>query len=58
MSDGEPRRRPDGSAWREAQKSVAARNDEARKRGREERTEADKRDAVNRAAAERRGVER
>jgi hypothetical protein len=58
MTDGEPRRRPDGSAWRAAQKDVAERNDEARKRGRDERSKADKRDAVNRAAAERRGIER
>ena len=57
MSDGDIRQRPDGSAWREAQKSVAARNDEARKRGREERAKADKKAAANRASAERRGIQ-
>ncbi len=55
-TDGE-RVKPDGSAWRDAQKAVNERNDEARKRGREERAAADKKAAANRASAERRGIQ-
>lgn len=58
MTDSNPRPRPDGSAWREAQQSVGARNDAARKRGREERAENEKRDASNRDAATRKGIYR
>ena len=58
MTDGDSHRRPDGSAWREAQRSVAERNDEARRRGREERAKADREDAVRRAGLEKRGVHR
>ena len=58
MTDGETRHRPDGSAWREAQQSVAARNEQARKRGLEERAKADRLDAARRAGAERRGIYR
>jgi hypothetical protein len=53
-SDGE-RVKPDGSAWREAQKAVAERNDEARKRGREERKEYEREQAAQRHAADKRG---
>jgi hypothetical protein len=58
MTDGDARRRPDGSAWRKAQEAVAARNDAARKRGREERAKDERRDAINREAASRRGTYR
>lgn len=49
MTSPEPRKRPDGSAWREAQRTVAASNDEARRRGRAERTKAERREAMKRA---------
>jgi len=58
MTDADPRSRPDGKAWSEAQRSVQARNDEARKRGRAERAKTERRDAVRRAAAEQRGIYR
>jgi hypothetical protein len=58
MNDGTPRARPDGSAWQEAQRKVADRNDEARKRGREERAQTDRRDAKKRSDAERGGIYR
>jgi hypothetical protein len=58
MTDGTPRPRPDGSAWRKAQQDVAARNDAARKRGREERVKAERKEAVNRAGAAQRGIYR
>ena len=58
MTDGEARQRPNGTAWREAQKSVQERNDAARKRGREERAKAERKDAVNRAGAAKRGIYR
>jgi hypothetical protein len=53
-SDGE-RVKPDGSAWRNAQKEVQERNDEARKRGREERKEYERGQAEQRHAADKRG---
>ena len=56
MTNPDARPRPDGTAWREAQKNVAANNDEARKRGREERAKADRTAALNRAAAARKGI--
>jgi hypothetical protein len=58
MKSPDEHRRPDGSAWQEAQRAVAARNDEARKRGRQERSETERRQAANRAASERRGIYR
>ena len=58
MNDGNPRSRPDGSAWRKAQADVAARNEAARKRGLEERAKTERKGAVNRAAATRRGIYR
>ena len=58
MTDSNARPRPDGTAWRDAQRDVEARNDAARKRGREERAEDEKRDASNRAAATRNGIYR
>ena len=56
MTTPEQRPRPDGRAWREAQRLTAERNDEARKRGRQERSDGEKRDAARRVAAERGGV--
>jgi hypothetical protein len=47
--------KPDGSAWRDAQKGVNERNDEARKKGREERKEYERNQAEQRHAAEKRG---
>jgi hypothetical protein len=58
MTTPESRSRPDGSAWRDAQKTVAASNDEARKRGRKEREESEKREALHRATEARRGIYR
>ena len=58
MTEPDARRRPDGSAWQEAQRTVAANNDEARKRGRKERAETERRQALNRANEARRGIYR
>jgi hypothetical protein len=58
MTDGTPRPRPDGSAWRKAQQDVAARNDAARKKGREERTKTERKEALNRKASAQRGIYR
>jgi hypothetical protein len=55
VNDETERVKPDGSAWREAQKGVQERNDEARKRGREERKEHEREQAQQRDAAEKRG---
>jgi hypothetical protein len=42
-----PRRvKPDGSAWREAQREMAERNDAARKRGSRERSEREREAAI------------
>ena len=54
-SDDGERVKPDGSAWRDAQKAVNERNDEARKRGREERKEYERSQAAQRHAADKRG---
>jgi hypothetical protein len=56
MTTPEGRSRPDGTAWRDAQRTVAASNDEARKRGRKERAEAERREALHRATEARRGI--
>jgi hypothetical protein len=56
MTSPEPRQRPDGSAWREAQRAVAASNDEARSRGRAERAKGERRDAMKRANEASRGI--
>jgi hypothetical protein len=58
MTTPEGRSRPDGSAWREAQRTVATNNDEARKRGRKERADMEKREALHRATEARRGIYR
>lgn len=58
MTTPEARSRPDGTAWRDAQKTVAASNDEARKRGRKEREDTEKRAALHRATEARRGIYR
>lgn len=58
MTEPEARSRPDGSAWRQAQQTVAANNDEARKRGRKERAETERREALHRATEARRGIYR
>ena len=54
MSDPTPnedvRVPPDDSAWREAQRSVAQRNDEARKAGRAQREENERKAAATRRA--------
>jgi len=55
MTDESERVKPDGSAWRDAQKGVQERNDEARKKGREERKEYERGQAAQRQAAEKRG---
>src|SRR3954447_1093565 len=55
MSSDDERVKPDGSAWRNAQKEVQERNDEARKRGREERKEYERGQAAQRQAADKRG---
>jgi hypothetical protein len=52
MTDQERERRgPDGSAWADAQRQVAARNDQARKAGKEERRAFELRLAAQRRAA-------
>jgi hypothetical protein len=43
---------PNGSAWREAQRQVGERNDQARKEGMAERAEQERRDAARRRARE------
>ncbi len=43
---------PNGSAWREAQRRVGERNDQARKEGLAERAEQERRDAARRRAQE------
>ena len=45
MSEDRPHRPPNGDAWKEAQRVVAERNDEARKAGRAER-DAHERDVI------------
>jgi len=53
-ADGSERRGPDGSAWADAQREVAERNDRARKAGKEERQAHERRmAALHRAARER-----
>jgi len=46
------RARPNGSAWREAQRRVGERNDQARKEGLAERAEQERREAARRRAQE------
>lgn len=46
---------PDDSAWREAQRSVAQRNDEARKAGRAQREEHERKLAATRRARDEQG---
>jgi hypothetical protein len=46
---------PDGSAWREAERSVAQRNDEARKAGRAQREENERKLAATRRARDEAG---
>jgi hypothetical protein len=58
MSGESTRVRPDGSAWRKAQQDVAARNDAARQRGREERAKAERKVMLKRQEATRRGIQR
>ena len=58
MTEPTPRQRPDGSAWQEAQRAVAASNDEARKRGLKERADTERRQAQHRAGEARRGIYR
>jgi hypothetical protein len=55
--DGFPprRERPDGSAWREAQRSVAGKNEETQKRGRAERAAREKEQAARSRAADKQG---
>jgi hypothetical protein len=53
-ADDNERVKPDGRAWRDAQKAVAERNDEARKKGREERKEYERSQAAQRQAADKR----
>lgn len=52
-SADKPTERPDGSAWPEAQRRVAARNEEVRKAARQERDAEDKALAKRRAERER-----
>jgi hypothetical protein len=49
------RRPPTGEAWRNAQKAVSDRNDEARKAGRAQRVAYEKQIAALRLAEEKRG---
>ena len=58
MTEPNARPRPDGSAWQEAQRTVAANNEEARKRGRKERDDTEKRAAKIRATEASRGIYR
>ena len=58
MEDTGARSRPDGSAWREAQRETAARNDETQRRGREQRAETERRQAAKLLASQKRGVYR
>jgi hypothetical protein len=54
-ADATPRREPpDGTAWREAQRSVAERNDQASKAARQQR-DAEQRDLAMRRAERERG---
>jgi hypothetical protein len=50
-ADHERRRGPDGSAWADAQRSVADRNEQARKAGKRRREEHERRLAALRRAA-------
>jgi hypothetical protein len=54
----QPRARPNGAAWEEAQQDVARRNDLARKAGRAQRTAYERRQAAQRRAETERGVYR
>jgi hypothetical protein len=59
MSDPTPKDEtrvpPDDSAWREAQRSVAQRNDETRKAGRAQREENERKLAATRRARDEQG---
>lgn len=46
---------PNGDAWLEAQRTVRERNDEARRAGKEERAETDRRAAVTRHEEDKKG---
>jgi hypothetical protein len=52
-TDGERRVKPDDSAWREAQRSMTERNDQARKDGKDARASQERALAAQRAARER-----
>jgi|1186.fasta_scaffold118986_3 hypothetical protein len=54
-SGPEPRARPNGTAWRDAQQRVSDRNDQARKSGRAQRAEYERQQAARRRAEEKRG---
>jgi hypothetical protein len=56
MTTPDERPRPNGSAWQEEQRGVQARNEEARKRGRQEKAAADKKRTAKRLAAEIGGI--
>lgn len=52
--DGPVRReRPDGRAWREAQKDMAGKNEETQKRGQAERAKREKEQAAHTRASDR-----
>ena len=53
MSD-QKRSKPDGSAWKAHMEDVTARNDAARKAGRQERADRDRSQTIDLLAAERR----
>jgi hypothetical protein len=55
--DGPPtrRERPDGSAWRAAQRDVAGKNEETQRRGRAERAQREKEQAAHQRVADRQG---
>jgi hypothetical protein len=55
MSDEGTRTPPNGSAWNEAQRKVADRNEQARRTGKEQRKEHDRRIAAIRRAQDERG---
>lgn len=52
MSD-QPHRKPDGSAWKTHMEDLTARNDAARKAGREERAEWERNKTISQRAEER-----
>jgi hypothetical protein len=50
-----PHERPDGRAWREAQRAVDGKNDATQQRGRAERAERERAQAARRRLADERG---